>query len=198
MFVLGYTIVGLTRVLGIAVYTICFMLLIRIILDLFMPRGYYHPIVGYFRDITEPAVGPFRKLFPELGIKLDVVATLVMLVLFFANFFISRELYRIGYGLDGTPYRRHGFVNFLSTLLTVYYYVILFRVLISWVSPDPYNPIVRFLNDVTEPFLRLFRRFIPIWRYGVDFSPFVAILALIFIDISVLGILNRLILGLRS
>ena len=196
MFFFGYILVGLTRILSIAVNTICLILLIRIIVDLFVSPSYYHPILGYFRDITEPVVGPFRKLIPlpQFRIKFDLVAALVLVVLFIANRIVSGVLLGVGYSLGGTPYIRSGFVNFLHTILTIYYWVIIFRVIISWVNPDPYNQIVVFLNRITEPYLSIFRRYIPVWRYGFDFTPLVAILTLFFIDYAILGILNRIIL----
>ncbi|MCB9756836.1 MAG: YggT family protein [Candidatus Omnitrophica bacterium] len=64
----------------------------------------------------------------------------------------------------------------VSIILTALYWLILVRALISWVSPDPYNPIVRFLYQVTEPILEPIRRFLPV--SGIDFSPLVAFLAI--------------------
>jgi YggT family protein len=64
--------------------------------------------------------------------------------------------------------------------------LILIRALISWVNPDPYNPIVQVLYRSTEPLLRPFRRLLPPWRTGgIDFSPFVATLLLVFVKILV-------------
>ncbi len=64
----------------------------------------------------------------------------------------------------------------VSIILTALYWLILIRALISWVSPDPYNPIVRFLYQVTEPILEPIRRFLPV--SGMDFSCLVAFLAI--------------------
>ena len=70
--------------------------------------------------------------------------------------------------------------NILDILLTVYMWIIIIAALISWVNPDPYNPIVRFLRVVTEPALRPVRRLIG-FRTGLDFSPMVVILAILFV-----------------
>ncbi len=64
--------------------------------------------------------------------------------------------------------------------LSLYMWVIIGRAVISWVNPDPYNPIVRFLNTVTEPVLYPIRRRLPISFGGVDFSPIILILAIVF------------------
>jgi YggT family protein len=66
--------------------------------------------------------------------------------------------------------------------LTIYMYIIIARAIISWVNPDPYNPIVRFLNSITEPVLLRVRRRLPLFFGGMDFSPIIVILAIIFIQ----------------
>jgi len=66
--------------------------------------------------------------------------------------------------------------------LSLYMWIIIARAVISWVNPDPYNPIVRFLNSVTEPVLYPIRRRIPIHLGGIDFSPILVLLAIIFLQ----------------
>lgn len=66
--------------------------------------------------------------------------------------------------------------------LTLFMWIIIARAVISWVNPDPYNPIVKFLNSVTEPVLYPIRRRLPIYFGGIDFSPILVILAIIFIQ----------------
>ena len=79
--------------------------------------------------------------------------------------------------------------RFLEALATVIYYVlnlymwiIIARAVISWVNPDPYNPIVRFLHSITDPVLLAIRRRLPLSFGGIDFSPIVVILAIIFLQ----------------
>jgi YggT family protein len=68
----------------------------------------------------------------------------------------------------------------LSLLLSGYMWIIIITALMSWVNPDPYNPIVRFLHAVTEPVLRPIRRRIG-YGLGIDISPMVVILAILFV-----------------
>ncbi|HDM09114.1 MAG: YggT family protein [Deltaproteobacteria bacterium] len=70
----------------------------------------------------------------------------------------------------------------LDIALSLYMWIIIGRAVISWVSPDPFNPIVRFLHSVTEPVLYPIRRRLPINIGGLDFSPIIAILAIIFLQ----------------
>ena len=70
----------------------------------------------------------------------------------------------------------------INMLLNVYYWVVIIAALISWVNPDPYNPVVRFLRAVTEPVFRPIRRLIG-YRLGpVDISPIIVILAIFFVQ----------------
>ena len=70
----------------------------------------------------------------------------------------------------------------LNIGLSLYMWIVIGRAIISWVSPDPYNPIVRFLTAITEPVLYPIRRRIPINLGGIDFSPILVILAIIFLQ----------------
>ncbi|MBU1090404.1 MAG: YggT family protein [Candidatus Omnitrophica bacterium] len=70
----------------------------------------------------------------------------------------------------------------LEILLTIVYWLILIRALINWVNPDPYNPIVQFLYKTTEPILYPIRKMLPFTvRIGVDISPIIAFLGIIFL-----------------
>ncbi len=70
----------------------------------------------------------------------------------------------------------------IDIVLSFYMWILIGRAVISWVSPDPYNPIVRFLYNVTEPVLYRVRRLIPISFGGIDLSPMIVILLIIFIQ----------------
>ena len=70
----------------------------------------------------------------------------------------------------------------LHIVLNLYMWVIIARALLSWVNPDPHNPIVRFLYNVTEPVLYAIRRRVPMFFGGIDFSPMIVILAIYFLD----------------
>lgn len=73
-------------------------------------------------------------------------------------------------------------LGIISSLFTIYIWVIIIRALISWVSPDPYNPVVQILYKLTEPVLRPLRRLVPPHKLGgLDLSPLIAILLLVLI-----------------
>lgn len=77
------------------------------------------------------------------------------------------------------------FLNSIATLidfvLSAYMWIVIGRAVISWVNADPYNPIVRFLREVTDPVLNRIRRYIPAYGGGIDFTPMILILLILFL-----------------
>ena len=87
--------------------------------------------------------------------------------------------------------------NLLHLVLQAYFWIIIARAVLSWVNPDPFNPIVRFLYRVTEPVLRPIRHRLPTLSMGIDLSPMVVILAIFFLDSFLISTLRDLALSLR-
>lgn len=81
-------------------------------------------------------------------------------------------------------------------VLWIFMWVVIARALISWVNPDPWNPIVQFLDKVTEPVLFPIRRRLG-WRMGIDISPIIVILIIIFLQIALVQTLKDLAVSLR-
>ena len=83
-------------------------------------------------------------------------------------------------------------MDFLGWLLGIYSWVIIASALISWVSPDPRNPVVMFLRQVTEPVLGPVRRLLPPWKTGgLDLSPLIVLIAIQFVERVILPTLLR-------
>ena len=96
------------------------------------------------------------------------------------------------------------FSNFLIAIarildigVTLYMYIVIARAILSWVNPDPYNLIVRFLHSVTDPVLNRIQRRIPASFGRMDFSPILVILAIIFIQSFVVQSLFEMAAGLK-
>ena len=81
--------------------------------------------------------------------------------------------------------------NLVNLVLVAYMWIIIARAIISWVSPDPYNPVVRFLYRATEPVLRPIRERMPLLG-GLDLSPMVALLAIYFLREFLVPVLYRM------
>jgi YggT family protein len=89
--------------------------------------------------------------------------------------------------------------NALNALLTLYFWILLAAAVLSWVNPDPNNPIVRFLRAVTDPVLYRVRRALPfVYAGGIDFSPLLVMLAIQFVKIFVVQSLYELALRIAA
>ncbi|OEU47557.1 MAG: hypothetical protein BA862_04105 [Desulfobulbaceae bacterium S3730MH12] len=84
----------------------------------------------------------------------------------------------------------------IDFLLTIYMWIIIGRAVISWVNADPYNPIVRFLVEATEPLLSRIRRFLPMNMGGMDFSPVILIMAIMFLQSFLVPTLKQIAMGM--
>ena len=94
--------------------------------------------------------------------------------------------------MDMLRYFLGALATVLNLVLTLYMWVIIARAVLSWVSPDPYNPIVRFIYKVTEPVLSQIRRRLPVSFSGIDFSPIIVLLLIIFLQNFVVNYLLHL------
>ena len=79
--------------------------------------------------------------------------------------------------------------DIVSLVFQVYIFIVIARALISWVNPDPYNPIVRFLYNATEPVLALMKRYLPLQFSGIDLSPIALLFALTIVEKILLNII---------
>ena len=82
--------------------------------------------------------------------------------------------------------------NLVNLVLLAYMWIIIARALLSWVNPDPSNPIVRFLYRVTEPVLRPIRHRLPTFSMGLDLSPLVVLLAIYLLRDFLVPVLYRI------
>ncbi|MCM0755857.1 YggT family protein [Desulfovibrio aminophilus] len=101
----------------------------------------------------------------------------------------------MGYMLDILA----GVVNILHMVLTAYMWVVIISALLSWVNPDPYNPIVRFLRNVTEPVFYWIRRRLPfVVVGGFDLSPIVVILGIQLLDSILIRAFSRMAMSMAG
>lgn len=82
--------------------------------------------------------------------------------------------------------------NLVNFLLWAYMWIIIVRALLSWVNPDPFNPIVRFLYQITEPVLRPIRYRLPTSGMGLDLSPLIVILIIYFLQQFLVPVLHEI------
>jgi YggT family protein len=71
------------------------------------------------------------------------------------------------------------FADLVNIVLTIMYWLVFARALVSWVNPDPFNPLVQFLQRTTEPILEPIRRILP--SLPIDISPIIAFFGIMFL-----------------
>jgi len=93
-------------------------------------------------------------------------------------------MYIVGYFLMAVA-------NVLNIILLFFMWVVIARAVLSWVNPDPFNPIVRFVHNITEPVLFQIRKRIPVHFGGIDISPIIVILGIYFLRSFIVNSLLR-------
>ena len=93
-------------------------------------------------------------------------------------------MYIVGYFLMAVA-------NVLNIILLFFMWVVIARAVLSWVNPDPFNPIVRFIHNITEPVLFQIRKRIPVHFGGIDISPIIIILGIYFLRSFIVNSLLR-------
>ena len=103
--------------------------------------------------------------------------------------FIARPVFILANFLKATAF-------VLDSVLMIYMWIIIIRALASWLNPDPYNPIVQFLYSITEPVMYRVRQVLPMSGMGIDFSPIIIILAIMFLRMFLVQSLDMVALRL--
>jgi len=86
-----------------------------------------------------------------------------------------------------------GLGGIVHSLITVYIWVLIIGALLSWVRPDPYNPIVQIIYRLTEPAYRALRRLMPTVFNGIDLAPLILVILLQVIDVILVNVINALV-----
>lgn len=88
-----------------------------------------------------------------------------------------------------------GLAGIVHSLLTVYIWIVIIGALLTWVRPDPYNPIVQIIYRLTQPAYDLIRRTMPTVFNGLDLAPIILIVALNVIDVILINVINAMVMA---
>ncbi len=135
---------------------------------------FYNPVSQFLVKVTNPPLLPLRKLIPSIG-KVDTSSLVLMLALQMASFGLIALLRGGQISLGALVIL--SIAELVGLLLNVFLFAIFIQVILSWVNPGTYNPVVSLLYSITEPVLRPCRRLIPPMS-GMDLSPLVALIAI--------------------
>ncbi len=166
--------------LGFVIDLYIFLVLTRFLLQL-VRADFYNPVSQFVVKATNPILMPLRKIIPGYG-GMDVAA-LVAVVALIVFKLVLVSLLAMG-ALRFSPLQLLVVtVTELARLLLDYlFWTIILRIILSWVSPDPRNPVVQLVGQITEPVMAPARKLLPPMG-GLDLSPIIVLLAIQFIQI---------------
>jgi len=177
-----------------------FVFLIRTLLDIFasllmlrfllqqVRADFYNPISQFIVKVTNPVVIPARRIIPGFR-GYDLATLLLVLALIILKIVVIAGLAHVSFNLLGLVLS--ALQELILLLINVFMFAIFVQAILSWVNPDPYHPVAGLLRSLTYPVLRPFQQWIkPV--SGLDLSPLVALLALMFAKSVVLYIFQML------
>jgi len=149
---------------------------------------FYNPISQFLVKITNPTLRPLRRLIPSLG-RIDLATLLLLLILQSAELLLVGAIR--GYSVAPLGLLVLALTGLISLLLSIYFVTILVQVILSWVNPGSYNPVIGLLYSLNEPILGRARRLLPPIG-GFDLSPILVLIAMQLLEIILVAPLRDL------
>lgn len=167
----------MTQALYFVIKTLTQLYLLLLILRFWLPMfraDFRNPVAQGVLRLTSPLVIPFRRFVPPIG-RVDTSTVLVAFVIEYALILL---LLLLSGGTAGPlPIALTAIMELAILSLNMFFFVVLIKIILSWVAPQNYNPVTTMLNTLAEPVLRPFRRLIPPLG-GLDISPIFSIVLL--------------------
>ena len=140
---------------------------------------FYNPLVQFLVRITNPPLLPLRRFVPGYR-GLDLASVVLAFALQLIEVVLVAALFGQSPGVGGVLLMT--VMELLKLLINIYLWGVIIQAVLSWINPDPYHPAARVLAQLTAPLLRPARRLIPPVS-GVDLSPVLVVVALIFVSL---------------
>lgn len=140
---------------------------------------FYNPLVQFLVRITNPPLLPLRRIVPGYR-GLDLASVVLVVALQLVEVLLVTLV--LGQGVSFWGVLLLTLAELLKLLINIYLWSVVIQALLSWFNPDPYHPATRLLTQLTAPLLRPARRLLPPIS-GVDLSPMLVIVALIFVSL---------------
>jgi len=163
------------------------ILLLRFLLQQF-GADYYNPIAQFIVKATQPVVGIARKFIPSFK-KIDIATLFTVIVFIAVKILLITSLQGGSYPISIILLA--SVTSLVSLIFDIFIFAIFIQVILSWVNPDPYNPVSSLLKSLTDPVMRPIKQRLPSMG-GLDISPIFAIIGLTFLKKLVLYFLQLL------
>ena len=149
------------------------VVMLRLMLQ-WVRADFYNPISQFIVKITNPPLKPLRRIIPGWG-GIDLASVLLLIALQILELFLVNLAVGHAPGISGLFIQ--SIAELLGLLLNIFIGAILIQVILSWVAPGTYNPLIGLVYKIAEPVLAPARRILPSVS-GIDFSPLVALIVL--------------------
>ncbi|MBF0529297.1 MAG: YggT family protein [Deltaproteobacteria bacterium] len=171
---------SLASLLGFILTVYMWIVVVRTLISWVSPNP-YNPVVQFLAKITDPVLSYIRRLLPVYHGGIDFSPVILILLIVFCNDFVvfslnwlAQDRGAAGVGLIFII----SLIRMIQGLLFAYMVVVFVRAILSWISPDPYNILVRFVSGLTDPVLYRIRRLVPLVFGGIDFTPWALVLVI--------------------
>lgn len=153
------------------------IVILRFFLQYFR-ADFYNPLSQFVVKVTDPLIRPLRKIIPSIA-GLDTSSIVLAWLITIANIVLIQLIG--GIDLSGNILRilLKSFLDVITGAVSLFIFLIIIRVILSWVAPPGHNPVFAVIGQLTEPFLSKFRQLIPATG-GFDFSSMIALIFLWF------------------
>ena len=167
---------------GLTIYI--WIVIIRAVISWFSPSP-RNQVVQFLARVTDPVLYHVRRIFPAYYGGIDFSPVILILLLVFCSDFIVLTLKSLGAGQPSADILYiflFSVIRLVQGVLSAFMIILIIRAVMSWISPDPYNPIVRFIYGLTEPLLYRLRQMIPLVYGGIDLTPILVIAIIYFLN----------------
>ncbi len=167
----------MTQALYFILKTLTQLYLLLLILRFWLPMfraDFRNPVAQGVLRLTSPLVVPLRRLIPPIG-RIDTATVLVAFAIEYALILVL--LFLTSRSASIVPIGVTALFELAILSLNMFFFVVLIKIILSWVAPHNYNPVTAMLTTLSEPVLRPFRRLVPTIG-GLDISPIFAIVLL--------------------
>lgn len=163
------------------------LFVVRVLLQV-VRANFHNPICQFFYRATNPLLVPMRRWLPPIG-RVDSAASLIALLLCVIQVWLLGALGGLALPPLATLVLAVG--SLINVLLTLYFWLIVVRIILSFLNPDAYHPAIPLLGQLTEPVLRPLRKILPATG-AFDFSPLLATLIIVLARVLIVAPINDL------
>lgn len=163
------------------------LFVVRVLLQV-VRANFHNPICQFFYRATNPLLVPMRRWLPPVG-RVDSAASLIALLLCLVQVWLLGALG--GLALPPLAALVLAIGSLINVLLTLYFWLIVVRIILSFLNPDAYHPVIPVLSQLTEPVLRPLRKILPA-AGAFDFSPLLATLIIVLARVLIVAPINDL------